>query len=55
MCLLMNNHVFNLNIVITPIETNEPIDKTLLSNHPDIFQIPELLVQINELKSFCLL
>jgi len=49
------SQVFNLNVSINPIETNEPIDKTLLSNHPDIFQIPELLVQINDLKSFCLL
>jgi dTDP-4-dehydrorhamnose reductase len=48
------NDIFNLNMNIIPVETNDKIDKTLLSiyNNNDIFEIPELYNQINELKDF---
>lgn len=49
---------FNLNIEITPLISNEIVDKTLASvyeNVNDSFQIPELYLQINELKDFELL
>lgn len=46
------NDIFNLNINITPVETDEKIDKTLLSNYHDKFEIPELYNQINDLKGF---
>ena len=51
-CIISN--VFDLNIEITPIETNKLIDKTLCSDCDNLFEIPELFVQIEELKYYLL-
>jgi dTDP-4-dehydrorhamnose reductase len=50
-CIISN--VFDVTIDITPVKS-EPIDKTLVSNY-SLFEIPELLVQMKELKDFSLI
>jgi len=47
--------VFELQIEINPIISSESLDKTLLSNNKKLFEIPELDIQIDELKNFILL
>jgi dTDP-4-dehydrorhamnose reductase len=45
---------FNLNIEITPLETADKSNKTLTSKYTNLFEIPEIKEQINELKEFIL-
>ncbi len=49
------SNIFKLHIEITSIKSKIPIDKTLLSIYNNEFEIPELFIQINDLKSFLLL
>jgi len=52
------SNCFNLNIEICPVTSNEIVDKTLSSlygNNINKFNIPELFLQINELKHIDLL
>lgn len=43
--------VYNLNITITPKETDLKCDRTLSTNYPT-FQIPDLEIQVQEMKNF---
>jgi len=43
---------FNLNIEITSLESVDPSNKTLTSKYTNLFEIPELKDQINDLKDF---
>uniref|UniRef100_A0A6C0ERB9 RmlD-like substrate binding domain-containing protein n=1 Tax=viral metagenome TaxID=1070528 RepID=A0A6C0ERB9_9ZZZZ len=47
--------IFDLGIEINDVKSNEPCDKTLLSDYDNLFEIKELYIQINKLKSFKLL
>ena len=46
------NTIYNLNIKINKINTNETVDKTITSNKEIIFNIPDLSIQIQELKNY---
>jgi dTDP-4-dehydrorhamnose reductase len=46
---------FSLTIEIEPLESSVALNKTLLSKHDKLFEIPELKEQINDLKGFILL
>lgn len=44
--------IYNLNITVHEFETEHKIDKTITSNYTPMFEIPELHVQIEEMKSY---
>ena len=44
--------IYNLDIHVYEFETENKIDKTIISNYTPLFKIPELYVQIEEMKSF---
>ena len=46
------NHVYNLNIKINKHKTDNQVNKTITSIHPQIFVIPDLKDQIIELKQY---
>jgi hypothetical protein len=48
---------YNYNIIINPIETETKVDKTLQTIYPvnDLFKIPDLSVQIKELRNYLLI
>jgi len=46
------NNIYDLNIKINKINTNETVDKTITSNKEIIFNIPDLSIQIQELKNY---
>ena len=52
--LCMINTIYSLNITINKLET-EKIDKTLSSIHDKLFDIPDLLEQMNQMKLFPLM
>ena len=45
----MINEIYNLNIIVNNINCDKPIDKTLSTKYPLIFNIPSLYIQIEEL------
>jgi dTDP-4-dehydrorhamnose reductase len=47
-------HVFELDLIINPIECNEISNKTLKSNYINIFDIPNIFEQIKDLKKYIL-
>jgi len=49
------NRVYDLNITVNKYETDTKIDKTMNTIYPIIFDIPDLNIQIEELKTFNLL
>ena len=44
--------VYDLNIVVNKYETENNIDKTITTIQNQIFKIPDLLVQINQMKNY---
>lgn len=46
------SETFNLNIEIAPLESVDPSNKTLTSKYANLFEIPELKDQVNDLKDF---
>ena len=46
------NEIYNLNINVNEISANEPIDRTLNSIYSTKYEIPNLKVQIEEMKNF---
>lgn len=46
------SETFNLNIEIAPLESVDPSNKTLTSKYTNLFEIPELKDQVNDLKDF---
>lgn len=49
---LMINEVYHLNIVINEFETKNKVDKSITSIYDQIFIIPDLSVQIKEMKNY---
>lgn len=48
------NNIYDLNIKINKINTNVTVDKTITTNKEIIFNIPDLSIQIQELKNYIL-
>ena len=49
------NNVYDLNIKINKYQTENQVNKTITSIHPQIFEIPDLKDQIEELKQYNLI
>lgn len=44
--------IFELDLIVNPVVADKTVDKTLASEYPEIFDIPDLRQQIEELKDF---